>query len=105
MVVPFAAGGTFDVVGRIIATRMAELLGQSVIVENVTGGGGIVGVTRVINAASDGYTLLFGTVGTHAYNQWIYKKAPLRRDQRLHASHVIFGTTDGARGAQGFAGQ
>src|SRR3954453_5765642 len=73
MVVPFAAGGTFDVVGRIIATRMAELLGQSVIVENVTGGGGIVGVTRVINAASDGYTLLFGTVGTHAYNQWIYK--------------------------------
>ena len=74
MVVPFAAGGTFDVVGRIIATRMAELLGQSVIVENVTGGGGIVGVTRVINAASDGYTLLFGTVGTHAYNQWIYKK-------------------------------
>jgi tripartite-type tricarboxylate transporter receptor subunit TctC len=44
---------------------MAELLGQSVIVENVTGGGGIVGVTRVINAASDGYTLLFGTVGTH----------------------------------------
>ena len=74
MVVPFAAGGTFDVVGRIIAIRMAELLGQSVIVENVTGGGGIVGVTRVINAASDGYTLLFGTVGTHAYNQWIYKK-------------------------------
>ena len=73
MVVPFAAGGTFDVVGRIIAARMAELLGQSVIVENVTGGGGIVGVTRVINAASDGYTLLFGTVGTHAYNQWIYK--------------------------------
>ena len=74
MVVPFAAGGTFDVVGRIMAARMAELLGQSVIVENVTGGGGIVGVTRVINAASDGYTLLFGTVGTHAYNQWIYKK-------------------------------
>jgi tripartite-type tricarboxylate transporter receptor subunit TctC len=74
MVVPFAAGGTFDVVGRIIATRMAELLGQSVVVENVTGAGGIVGVTRVINATPDGYTLLLGTVGTHAYNQWIYKK-------------------------------
>src|SRR4029079_13672548 len=74
MVVPFAAGGTFDVVGRIIATRMAELLGQSVIVENVTGGGGVVGVTRVINAAPDGYTLLLGTVGTHAYNQWVYKR-------------------------------
>src|SRR3954454_2974333 len=74
MVVPFAAGGTFDVLGRIIATRMAELLGQSVVVENVTGAGGIVGVTRVINAAPDGYTLLLGTVGTHAYNQWVYKR-------------------------------
>lgn len=74
MVVPFAAGGTFDVLGRIIATRMAELLGQSIVVENVTGAGGIVGVTRVINAAPDGYTLLLGTVGTHAYNQWVYKR-------------------------------
>ena len=74
MVVPFAAGGTFDVIGRIIATRMAELLGQSIVVENVTGAGGIVGVTRVINAAPDGYTLLLGTVGTHAYNQWVNKR-------------------------------
>src|SRR4051795_2974408 len=74
MVVPFAAGGTFDVVGRIIASRMAELLGQSIVVENVTGAGGIVGVTRVINAPADGYTLLLGTVGTHAYNQWVYKR-------------------------------
>ena len=74
MVVPFAAGGTFDVMGRILAVRMGELLGQSVIVENTTGAGGIIGVTRVINAAPDGYTLLFGSVGTHAYNQTIYKK-------------------------------
>src|SRR3954452_4587058 len=74
MVVPFAAGGTFDVLGRIIAVRMAELLGQSIVVENVTGAGGIVGVTRVMNAAPDGYTLLLGTVGTHAYNQWVYKR-------------------------------
>ncbi|MEA2928911.1 MAG: hypothetical protein QOG38_1339 [Hyphomicrobiales bacterium] len=74
MVVPYAAGGTFDVMGRIIAVRMAELLGQPVIVENTTGAGGIVGVNRVISAKPDGYTLLFGTVGTHAYNQTIYKK-------------------------------
>jgi len=74
MIVPYAAGGTFDVMGRIIAVRMAELLGHPVIVENATGAGGIVGVTRVINARPDGYTLLFGTVGTHAYNQTIYKK-------------------------------
>jgi tripartite-type tricarboxylate transporter receptor subunit TctC len=74
MVVPFAAGGTFDVVGRIIAPRMGELLGQQVIIENTTGAGGIVGVNRVVNAAPDGYTILLGTVGTHAYNQSIYKK-------------------------------
>jgi tripartite-type tricarboxylate transporter receptor subunit TctC len=74
MVVPFAAGGTFDVIGRLIAIRMAEILGQAVIVENTTGAGGIVGVNRVIAAAPDGYTLLLGTVGTHAYNQNIYKK-------------------------------
>jgi len=74
MVVPYAAGGTFDVIGRIVAARMAELLGQPVIVENTTGAGGIVGVNRVISAKPDGYTILFGTVGTHAYNQSIYKK-------------------------------
>jgi tripartite-type tricarboxylate transporter receptor subunit TctC len=74
MVVPFAAGGSFDVVGRIIAARMGELLGQAVIVENTTGAGGIVGVNRVVGAAPDGYTLLMGTSGTHAYNQTIYKK-------------------------------
>jgi tripartite-type tricarboxylate transporter receptor subunit TctC len=60
--------------GRILATRMSELLGQPVIVENTTGAGGIIGVNRVINAAPDGYTLLLGSTGTHAYNQTIYKK-------------------------------
>src|SRR5262245_33219133 len=72
MVVPFAAGGTFDVMGRIMAVRMSELLGQQVVVENSTGAGGIVGVNRVVNAAPDGYTLLLGSTGTHAYNQTIY---------------------------------
>jgi len=74
MVVPFAAGGTFDVMGRIMAPRMRELLGQQVVVENTTGAGGIIGVQRVMNAAPDGYTLLLGSTGTHAYNQTIYKK-------------------------------
>ena len=53
---------------------MSELLGQPVIVENTTGAGGIIGVNRVVNAAPDGYTLLLGSTGTHAYNQTIYKK-------------------------------
>lgn len=74
VVVPFAAGGAFDAVARIISVRMGELLGQSLVIENVGGAGGIVGVKRVIAAEPDGYTILFGTVGTHAYNQTIYKK-------------------------------
>src|SRR5258708_30287091 len=69
MVVPFAAGGTFDVMGRIMATRMSELLGQQVIVENTTGAGGIIGVTPVMAAAPHGYTLLLGATGTHPHNQ------------------------------------
>ena len=74
MVVPYAAGGTFDIIGRIMAGRMSEILGQQLIVENTAGAGGIIGVTRVANAAADGYTILFGSTGTHAYNQSIYKK-------------------------------
>jgi tripartite-type tricarboxylate transporter receptor subunit TctC len=74
VVVPFAAGGVFDTIARIVGVRMGELLGKSVIVENVTGAGGIIGVERVIGAKPDGYTVLLGTVGTHAYNQSIYRK-------------------------------
>jgi tripartite-type tricarboxylate transporter receptor subunit TctC len=74
MVVPFAAGGAFDVMGRIVAARMSEILGQQVLVENTTGAAGIIGVNRVANATPDGYTFLLGSIGTHAYNQTIYKK-------------------------------
>src|ERR1700730_12217129 len=74
MVVPVAAGGSFDVIGRILAARMSEILGQQVIVENTTGAAGIIGGNRVVNAAPDGYTLLFGSIGTHPYNQTIYKR-------------------------------
>ena len=73
MVVPFAAGGGLDVLGRILAARMSEILGHQVIIENATGAAGIVGVKRVVNAAPDGYTFLLGTIGTHAYNQTIYR--------------------------------
>jgi tripartite-type tricarboxylate transporter receptor subunit TctC len=73
MVVPFAAGGAFDILGRTIAIRMSELLGQQVVVENTSGGGGTTGTLRVVNAAPDGYTILLGSIGTHAYNPAIYK--------------------------------
>src|SRR5215471_20512902 len=74
MVVAAAAGGSFDVIGRILAARMSEILGQQVIVEKTSGAAGIIGVNRVVNAAPDGYTFLLGSIGTHAYNQTIYKK-------------------------------
>src|SRR6266516_4542521 len=74
MVIPFAAGGAFDIIGRILAPRMSEILGQQIIVENTSGAAGIIGVNRVANAAPDGYTFLLGSIGTHAYNQTIYKK-------------------------------
>ena len=74
MVVPFAAGGAFDVLGRVVAARMSELLGQQVIIENTTGAAGIIGVNRVVHSMPDGYTFLFGSIGTHAYNQTIYRR-------------------------------
>ncbi|HEY1543601.1 MAG TPA: tripartite tricarboxylate transporter substrate binding protein [Xanthobacteraceae bacterium] len=74
MVVPFAAGGSFDILGRIIAASMSEFLGRTVIVENTTGGGGAIGVVRVANATPDGYTFLLGSIGTHAYYPSMYKK-------------------------------
>jgi tripartite-type tricarboxylate transporter receptor subunit TctC len=74
MIVPFAAGGPTDVVGRIVAERLSDILGQRVVVENVGGAGGMTGAQRVAQAAPDGYQVLLGTVGTQAYNQTLYKK-------------------------------
>ena len=73
MVVPYAAGGTTDVIARILGARLSEILGQSVIIENVGGAGGMTGVTRVAKAAPDGYQFVLGNVGTHAQNQTLYK--------------------------------
>src|SRR4029079_12786943 len=73
MVVPFAAGGPQDTIGRIVAQRMGELLGQTVVVENVGGAGGMTGSKRVADAKPDGYTMVLGSVGTHAQNQTLYK--------------------------------
>src|SRR5450755_3932560 len=66
IVVPFAAGGPVDVMARLVAQRMAVILGQNVIIENRAGGGGVIGAKAVANAEPDGYTLLFGNVSTLA---------------------------------------
>ncbi|HEY6621885.1 MAG TPA: tripartite tricarboxylate transporter substrate-binding protein [Steroidobacteraceae bacterium] len=74
MVVPFAAGGPTDVVGRILAARLGDILKEQVVVVNVGGAGGMTGADRVARANPDGYEVLLGTVGTQAYSQSLYKK-------------------------------
>src|ERR1700709_234350 len=74
MINPFAAGGPNDVLARLFAQRMGEILGQPIIIENVGGAGGMTGADRVAKAAPDGYTFLQGTVGTQAQNQSLFKR-------------------------------
>src|SRR5947207_9266097 len=74
MVIPFAAGGPQDTIGRVFAQRMGEVLGQQVVVENVGGAGGMTGSKRVADSPSDGYTMILASVGTHAQNQSLYRK-------------------------------
>lgn len=76
LVIPFAAGGSTDVVGRIVAERMSAELGQQVVVQNVGGAGGSLGAQQVAAAEPDGYTILMGTVATHALNPLILKQKP-----------------------------
>jgi tripartite-type tricarboxylate transporter receptor subunit TctC len=74
MVVPFPAGGPIDFIGRMMAQRLSEKLGQQVIVENVGGAGGMNGAARVAHAPADGSMFLFGNQGTHTFSQLLYKK-------------------------------
>ena len=76
MVVAFPAGGTTDLLARVFARKMSELLNQPVTVENRTGAGGIIGTEYVARAAPDGQVIMLGTVGTMSVNQSLYKKLP-----------------------------
>jgi tripartite-type tricarboxylate transporter receptor subunit TctC len=75
MVVPFAAGGSTDLVARILAQKLTEQMGQSVVVENRAGAGGNIGAAAVAKATADGYTLLYGTISTHTLNPLMAKKS------------------------------
>ena len=74
MVIPFAAGGPQDTIGRVFAQRMGEVLRQQIVIENVGGAGGMTGSKRVADSPPDGYTMILASVGTHAQNQSLYKK-------------------------------
>jgi tripartite-type tricarboxylate transporter receptor subunit TctC len=73
IVVPFSAGGPSDAMARILAERMKTTLGENLLVENVTGAGGSIGVGRAVRSPPDGYTISFGHLGTHVANGAIYK--------------------------------
>jgi tripartite-type tricarboxylate transporter receptor subunit TctC len=87
IVVPFAAGGPTDILARIIAQFISPLLGQQVVVDDVTGAGGTIGATRVARAVPDGYTMVMGNLGTHAASLGIYKN--LAYDPRTDFEPVI----------------
>jgi tripartite-type tricarboxylate transporter receptor subunit TctC len=73
IIVPFSAGGPSDAMARILAERMRTTLGEAVVIENVTGAGGSIGVGRAVHSPPDGYTVSFGHLGTHVANGAVYK--------------------------------
>jgi tripartite-type tricarboxylate transporter receptor subunit TctC len=76
LIVPTAPGGGTDFTGRLVAAKLSETMGQQVVVENRGGGGGSVGADNAAKATADGYTLLLGSIATHAVNPALYKKLP-----------------------------
>lgn len=92
LIVPFAAGGSTDVVARTLGQKLSEVLGQQVVVENRTGAGGSLGAEAAAKAAPDGYTLLMGTSGTLAINPSVYAKT-LYDPVRDFAPVALLGST------------
>jgi tripartite-type tricarboxylate transporter receptor subunit TctC len=87
LVVPFAAGGTTDILARVVAAKVSEEFGQQFVVENKTGAGGNIAAEFVAKAEPDGYTFVVGTPGTHAINQFVFKN--MNYDQAKDIAPVI----------------
>lgn len=81
LIVPFAPGGTSDVLAREIAARLQVSLKQTIVVDNKAGAGGVLGADSVAKAAPDGYTMLLGTIATHAINPSLLAKMPYKADR------------------------
>jgi tripartite-type tricarboxylate transporter receptor subunit TctC len=88
LIVPFGPGTTTDIIARVVGEGLAKPLGQAVVVENRAGAGGNIGSDLVAKGAADGYTLVMGTVGTHAINPGLYKKMPY--DAQKDFAPVVF---------------
>jgi tripartite-type tricarboxylate transporter receptor subunit TctC len=89
MIVPFAAGGPTDVLARVLGQHMSQTLGQSIIVEDVTGAGGTLGSAKAAKASPDGYTLVMGNIGTHAASVGLYPKLPYNPSSDFEPIMVI----------------
>ena len=88
LIVPFAPGGGIDASARLQALALGEILGQTIVVENVGAAAGTIGSGRVAKAAPDGYTFLIGNSGTHVYSQSLYKRKPYDSLDRLRADRA-----------------
>ena len=97
IVVPFPAGGTTDILARAVAQKLTETLGQPVVVDNRPGAGGNIGAELVAKAPPDGYTLLMGTVGTHAINASLYAKMPYDHVKDFVPVILVAGVPERAR--------
>src|SRR5262249_414551 len=91
IIVPFAAGGATDVVGRIIAEHLSRTLGQTFVIENVTGAGGTTGTTRTMRSSPDGYTIQVGQMGTHAAAVAFYPNLAYKPDVDFEPIVMIAG--------------
>jgi tripartite-type tricarboxylate transporter receptor subunit TctC len=91
IIVPFAAGGTTDVVARIVGEHLSRTLGQQFVIENVVGAGGTIGSTRVMRASPDGYTIQVGQAGTHAASVGFYPNLAYRPDADFEPIGMVAG--------------
>src|SRR6266436_2913168 len=80
LIVPFAAGGAVDITARIVGEHMSRTLGQQLVIENVVGAGGTIASARTMRASPDGYTVMVGHLGTHAFAVALYPNLPYRPD-------------------------
>ena len=105
LIVPFAPGGGVDLSARIQAQRMSEMLGQPIVVENIGAAAGMAGGLRVAKSAPDGYTMLIGNSGTHAFNQSLYKKPLYNSVTDFTPVGLVIGIAAHSHRAQGHAGR